>query len=95
MPSHKPLGLIWGVKNIALLIGRTERQVFYMLPRGQLKGAFKIGRSWCISYTDLMKNFCDRPAPVASVDAKLFVEFNTLMQSLSPKEQEEVLLRWT
>lgn len=95
MSSHKPLGLIWHAKNMAPIIGRSTRQVQHMLKKGQLKGAFKNGRSWCISYDDLMKNFCGSLAPVASVDAKLFVEFNTLMQSLSPKELEDVLVRWT
>jgi hypothetical protein len=95
MSSHKPLDIIWHAKNMALLIGRSKRQVEHMLKKGQLTGAFKKGRYWCISYTDLMKNFSGSLAPVASVDAKLFVEFNTLMQSLSPKELEGVLLRWT
>jgi hypothetical protein len=40
---------IWGAKDIAREIGRTERQAFHLLESGQLLGARKIGGKWVIT----------------------------------------------
>jgi hypothetical protein len=42
---QEPLDLIWGVKSISKLIGRTERQTFHLLQAGQLP-AKKVGERW-------------------------------------------------
>ena len=44
---------IWGVKNIAPIIGRTERQTFHLLKTGQLP-AKKLGGSYVSTYRKLM-----------------------------------------
>jgi len=35
--------LVIGVKNIARVLGTTERQTYHLISRGFLPGAFKIG----------------------------------------------------
>jgi hypothetical protein len=55
--------IIWGAKAIGAVIGLSERKTFHLLETGQLKGAMKIGRRWCISRQNLMANFepcCDQ-----------------------------------
>ena len=48
--------LLWGVDSIADEIGRTPRQVYYLLEGGQLP-AQKIGGRWCASRARLRKFF--------------------------------------
>ncbi len=45
--------IVWEVRNIAKVIGRAERQVFYMLKEGQLP-ARKIGGRWVASRRKLL-----------------------------------------
>ena len=45
--------IVWEVKNIALVIGRTERQTFHMLSAGHLP-AKKIGEKWVASRRKLL-----------------------------------------
>jgi hypothetical protein len=45
--------LLWEVKNIARVIGRTERQTFHLLTSGQLP-ARKIGDRWVASRRKLL-----------------------------------------
>lgn len=45
--------IVWEVRNIAKVIGRAERQVFYMLKEGQLP-AKKIGGRWVASRRKLL-----------------------------------------
>ncbi|CAA0096921.1 Uncharacterised protein [Starkeya nomas] len=45
--------LVWGVKEIAKLLGRTERQTFHMLNSGHLP-ANKIGERWVASRKKLL-----------------------------------------
>lgn len=52
-PEEKP---IWGVKAIADVIGRSERQTFYMLEKGLLP-AEKIGKSWVSTLRKLRTRF--------------------------------------
>ena len=42
------IDLVWGIANIAQLIGRTERQTQMMLATGSLP-AKQIGKRWVIS----------------------------------------------
>lgn len=48
----QPLDLVWGVKAIACLIARTERQTFHMLTSGALPGR-KVGSRWVVSRSEL------------------------------------------
>lgn len=52
--KSEALDLIWEVKNIAKLIGRTERQTFHMLSSGLLP-AKKIGDRWVASRKRLLE----------------------------------------
>ncbi|WEK50285.1 MAG: DNA-binding protein [Candidatus Kaistia colombiensis] len=52
------LHLIWGVKAIALLIGRTERQTFRLLSDGLLP-AKKVGGRWVIDRSRLTAFFSE------------------------------------
>jgi hypothetical protein len=47
-PHYDPLldAPIWGAKNFAPIINRSERQTFYLLERGYLD-ADKFGTLWC------------------------------------------------
>ena len=47
---------IWGVKAIAEVIGRSQRQTFYMLEKGLLP-AEKIGKSWVSNLKKLRTRF--------------------------------------
>ena len=47
---------IWGVKAIAEVIGRSQRQTFYMLEKGLLPGE-KIGKSWVSNLKKLRSCF--------------------------------------
>lgn len=89
------LDLVWGAEQIALLINRSKREVFYLLATHQLNGARKIGGRWCIPRQVLMANFHSSMDSTASVDARLFAKFDALMQGLPPEEQKEVLEYWT
>jgi hypothetical protein len=48
---------IWGAKAIGNAIGMAEHQAFYLLEKGQLPGARKIGSRWCISRKRLRELF--------------------------------------
>jgi hypothetical protein len=48
--------LIWGVKPISTVIGRTERQTYHMLVTGQLP-ARRIGGRWFASRSGLRQRF--------------------------------------
>jgi hypothetical protein len=56
--SHE---IIWGAKAIGALIGLSERKTFHLLETGQIKGAKKFGRRWCITRQNLMANFDPSP----------------------------------
>lgn len=51
------LDLIWNAKNIAKVLGVTERQAFHMLEAGDLPGAKQIGRRWVVSRKALERFF--------------------------------------
>ncbi|MCF3935266.1 helix-turn-helix domain-containing protein [Acuticoccus sp. M5D2P5] len=48
--------LVWGVGNIARLIGRTPRQTFHYVRNGHLP-AKKIGRRWVAERSALVRFF--------------------------------------
>jgi len=54
MDAEVKLDLVWEVKNIAKVIGRTERQTFHLLSSGQLP-ARKIGDRWVVERNKLLR----------------------------------------
>jgi hypothetical protein len=42
------LEVIWGAKEIAAVLGRTEKAVFHALERNRIPGAKKIGGKWAL-----------------------------------------------
>lgn len=46
--------IVWEVANIAKIIGRSERQTFYLLQSGQLP-ARKVGGRWVASRRNLLE----------------------------------------
>jgi hypothetical protein len=50
-----PHPLVWGVDEIAKVIGRTPRQTFHILARGQLKTPLKVGGKWCANREALLR----------------------------------------
>lgn len=51
--------LLWGIRNIAKEIGRSERQTLYLLEKRRLP-ASKTGGIWCSSRTALRSFFSAR-----------------------------------
>ncbi|WP_448043796.1 helix-turn-helix transcriptional regulator [Bradyrhizobium liaoningense] len=49
--------IIWGAKDIAKAIGRSEKSVFAMLERGQCPGAKKIGGRWALNMRVFLETF--------------------------------------
>ena len=49
----EPLDLLWGVDEIGHAIRRNRRQAHYLLEKGELPGAKKVGGRWCIPRTAL------------------------------------------
>jgi hypothetical protein len=47
--------LAWGVEEIASVIGRTPRQTYHILVRGQIKSAKKIGGRWVAGRAALLR----------------------------------------
>jgi len=47
--------LVWGVDEIAKVIGRTPRQTFHILARGQLKTPLKVGGKWVANREALIR----------------------------------------
>ena len=48
---------LWGVSNIAPVIGRTVRQTNHMLAAGRIRSARKVGGVWFCNRTALIREF--------------------------------------
>ncbi|WP_102960229.1 helix-turn-helix domain-containing protein [Mangrovicella endophytica] len=59
--AEKPLDLVWGIKSIAKLIGRTERQTYGMCDAGQLP-ARRVGQRWVAERSALARFFAEPAA---------------------------------
>jgi hypothetical protein len=59
--NGRSLDLIWEVKAIAKLIGRTERQTFHLLDAGLLP-AKKVGGRWVADRGKLLRFFMEDAA---------------------------------
>jgi len=46
---------LWGVQAIGQVIGRSSRQTFHILSKGEIKSAKKIGGRWMVSRAALLK----------------------------------------
>jgi len=55
--SIQVLDLLWGVREIAKTIGRSERATFYLLETGKIPPARRIGGRWCSSRAALRRFF--------------------------------------
>ncbi|SFT71515.1 hypothetical protein [Mesorhizobium sp. YR577] len=47
--------IVWGVSEIGKLINRSERQTYYLLERGLIPTAKKIGSQWVASRRALLR----------------------------------------
>ncbi len=54
--TGKNIDLLWGAREIAKEIDRTERQVFHLLQAGNLP-AKRVGGRWCIDRAILRRFF--------------------------------------
>ncbi len=61
MTSDTQIDLIWEVSEIAKLIGRSERQTFHMLNKGELP-AKKVGGRWVAERNKLLAFFLETAA---------------------------------
>jgi hypothetical protein len=52
-----PSPVCWGAEEIGRVIGRTERQAFHLLQRGQIKSARRVGGKWFCSVRALKAEF--------------------------------------
>ena len=57
-PLDLPLDLVWGIKAIAKVIGRSERQTYSMCDAGQLP-ARRVGQRWVAKREALERFFED------------------------------------
>jgi hypothetical protein len=53
----KTLGLIHGAKAIGAILGKSPRETFYLLERGHIEGAKKLGAQWCVPESKLRQQF--------------------------------------
>lgn len=56
------LDLIWGVSEIAALIGRTERQAYHMIQSGHLPMVKQVGERYVASRQKLIAFFMEDAA---------------------------------
>jgi hypothetical protein len=59
--NDKGLDLLWEVEEIANLIGRSPRQTFHMLKKGELP-AKKVGGRWVAERSKLVAFFMETAA---------------------------------
>ncbi|KSV72923.1 hypothetical protein N182_28765 [Sinorhizobium sp. GL2] len=60
--SKSSLDLIWGVGEIANLIGRTERQTYHMIQSGHLPMVKQVGERYVASRSKLIAFFMEDAA---------------------------------
>ena len=56
----QPGDFVWGAREIAKFIGRSEKAAFWMLERGQVPGAKKIAGRWALSIKVFAAAFEDK-----------------------------------
>ncbi len=60
--SPSSLDLIWGVSEIAKMIGRTERQTYHMIQSGNLPMVKQVGERYVASRSKLIAFFIEDAA---------------------------------
>ncbi|OQP86033.1 hypothetical protein BTR14_13195 [Rhizobium rhizosphaerae] len=60
--QHEPVDLIWGVADIAKVIGRTERQTYHMISSGLLPVVKQVGQRYVASRSKLVEFFLGEAA---------------------------------
>lgn len=58
----QPLDLVWGVSEIAKLIGRTERQTYHMIQSEHLPMVKQVGERYVASRSKLIAFFMGEAA---------------------------------
>ncbi|MEF2071917.1 helix-turn-helix domain-containing protein [Consotaella aegiceratis] len=58
--TDDPLNLVWGIKAIAKIIGRTERQTYAMCDAGHLP-ARRVGQRW-VAKREALERFFEETA---------------------------------
>jgi hypothetical protein len=53
--AEKACDFRWGADQIGQVIGRTSRQAFHLLSRGEIKCAKKVGGRWVASRAALLR----------------------------------------
>lgn len=56
------IDLVWGVSEIAQLIGRTERQTYHMVQKGHLPMVKQVGERYVASRQKLIEFFTETVA---------------------------------
>ena len=59
MPDANPTlsdDLLYGANSIASFVGHPPRTVYHLLETGQLPGAFKLGKRWCLRKSTFLRN---------------------------------------
>lgn len=56
-PEPEPADLIWGVADIAKVIGRTDRQTYHMISNGSLPAVKQVGQRYVASRSKLIEFF--------------------------------------
>lgn len=54
--------VVWGAKQIGEVIGRNERQAFYLLEKGHIPCARKFAKNWAASRQALLQMFLPEAA---------------------------------
>ncbi|MGR9135666.1 hypothetical protein [Rhizobium leguminosarum] len=57
--ARESFELVWGVEEIAKLIGRTPRQTFHILKTERLRGVKKVAGRWVAEPVTLKTNFIE------------------------------------
>ena len=49
------MSILWGAAAIGSAINRTEKQTFYLLSRGLIRSAKRVGKTWCADADELQR----------------------------------------
>ncbi|MDW9370047.1 helix-turn-helix domain-containing protein [Sinorhizobium meliloti] len=60
--NHQPMDLVWGVAEIAKLLGRTDRQAYHMIQSGHLPMVKQVGERYVASRQKLIEFFIEPAA---------------------------------
>jgi hypothetical protein len=52
---------LWGAKAIGAPINRTPKQTYYLLSKGLIRSAKRVGEQWVVDKDDLQREFSASP----------------------------------